>query len=97
MMSLMNPGSAQKAKLSRYQFAGAGPAMFKKLAKDFQVDRPDTLIETAQDLGVRLIPCQMTMDLLGLKREDLLDELEEPIGAATAIAEMREAAISLFI
>jgi peroxiredoxin family protein len=97
MMSLMNPGSAQKAKLSRYQFAGAGPAMFKKLAKDFQVDRPDTLIETAQDLGVRLIPCQMTMDLLGLKREDLLDGLEEPIGAATAIAEMREAAISLFI
>ena len=97
MMSVMNPGSAQKAKLSRYQFAGAGPAMFKKLAKDHQVDRPDTLIETAQDLGVRLIPCQMTMDLLGLKREDLLDGLEEPIGAATAIAEMRDAAVSLFI
>jgi peroxiredoxin family protein len=51
----------------------------------------------AQDLGVRLIPCQMTMDLLGLQREDLLDGLEEPIGAATAIAEMRNAAVSLFI
>ena len=97
MMSVMNPGSAQKAKLSRYQFAGAGPAMFKKLARDHQVDRPDTLIETARDLGVRLIPCQMTMDLLGLRAEDLLDGLEEPIGAATAIAEMREAAVSLFI
>jgi peroxiredoxin family protein len=44
-----------------------------------------------------LIPCQMTMDLLGLKREDLLDGLEEPIGAATAIAEMRQASVSLFI
>ena len=97
MMSVMNPGSAQRAKLSRYQFAGAGPAMFKKLGKDFQVDRPETLIGTAQELGVRLIPCQMTMDLLGVKREHLLDGLEEPIGAATAIAEMREAAISLFI
>ena len=97
MMSVMNPGSAQKAKLSRYQFAGAGPAMFKKLAKDHQVAKPEELIETAQDLGVRLIPCQMTMDLLGLKREDLLDGLEEPIGAATAIAEMRDAAVSLFI
>ena len=97
MMSVMNPGSAQKAKLSRYQFAGAGPRMFKRLARKHQVARPEELSATAQDLGVRLIPCQMTMDLLGLKREDLLDGLEEPIGAATAIAEMREASVSLFI
>ena len=97
MMSVMNPGSAQKAKLSHYQFMGAGPAMFKKLADDHRVAKPEELIATAQDLGVRLIPCQMTMDLLGLKAEDLLDGLEEPIGAATAIAEMRNAAVSLFI
>jgi len=97
MMSAMNPGSAQKAKLSRYHFAGAGPTMFKKLASDHQVPTPEELIQTAGELGVRLIPCQMTMDLLGLKHEDLLDGLEEPIGAATALAEMRMAAVSLFI
>jgi len=97
MMSVMNPGSAEKAKLSRYHFAGAGPTMFKKLADEHRVAKPEELIRTAQDLGVRLIPCQMTMDLLGLTREDLLDGLEEPIGAATALAEMREAAVSLFI
>jgi peroxiredoxin family protein len=97
MMSVMNPGSAQKAKLSRYHFAGAGPAMFKKLAQDHRVATPEELIALANDLGVRLIPCQMTMDLLGLKREDLIDGLEEPIGAATALAEMRDAAVSLFI
>jgi peroxiredoxin family protein len=97
MMSVMNPGSAEKAKLSRYHFAGAGPAMFRKLAQDHQVATPDELIALANDLGVRLIPCQMTMDLLGLKREDLIDGLEEPIGAATALAEMRDAAVSLFI
>ena len=97
MMSVMNPGSAQKAKLSHYQFLGAGPAMFKKLAQDHQVATPEELIALANDLGVRLIPCQMTMDLLGLKREDLIDGLEEPIGAATALAEMRDAAVSLFI
>jgi len=97
MMSAMNPGSAQKAKLSRYHFAGAGPTMFKKLADDHRVAKPEALIATAQELGVRLIPCQMTMDLLGLKRADLLEGLEEPIGAATAIAEMRDAAVSLFI
>ena len=97
MMSVMNPGSAQKAKLSHYQFLGAGPAMFKKLADEHAVAKPDELIGLAQELGVRLIPCQMTMDLLGLKSEDLIDGLEEPIGAATAIAEMRDAAVSLFI
>lgn len=97
MMSVMNPGSAQKAKLSHYQFMGAGPAMFKKLAGDRKVAKPEELIAVAQDLGVRLIPCQMTMDLLGLKREDLIDGLEEPIGAATAILEMKDAAVSLFI
>ena len=97
MMSVVNPGSAQRAKLSRYHFAGAGPAMFKRLADQRQVARPDELMELAKDLGVRLIPCQMTMDLLGLKRDQLIDGLEEPIGAATAILEMREAAVSLFI
>jgi peroxiredoxin family protein len=97
MMSAMNPGSAQKAKLSRYHFAGAGPAMFKKLAKEHNVAKPEELIAVAKDMGAKLIPCQMTMDLLGLKREDLLDGLEEPIGAATAILEMKEAAVSLFI
>jgi peroxiredoxin family protein len=97
MMSVMNPGSAGKAKLSHYQFMGAGPAMFKKLADQHNVAKPDELITLAQELGVKLIPCQMTMDLLGLKREDLLDGLEEPIGAATAIREMREAAVPLFI
>jgi peroxiredoxin family protein len=97
MMSAMNPGSPQKAKLSQYNFAGAGPAMFKKLAADHQVAKPEELIALAQDLGVRLIPCQMTMDLLGLKRDDLIDGLEEPIGAATALLEMKEAAVSLFI
>ena len=97
MMSAMNPGSAQKAKLSRYHFAGAGPAMFKKLAEDHKVAKPEELMALAQELGVRLIPCQMTMDLLGLKRENLIDGLEEPIGAATALLEMKEAAVSLFI
>jgi peroxiredoxin family protein len=97
MMSVLNPGSAERAKLSRYHFAGAGPAMFKKLAAEHRVAPPEELLGLAKDLGARLIPCQMTMDLLGLKREDLIDGLEEPIGAATALAEMRDAAITLFI
>ncbi len=87
----------QKAKLSLGKLSGARPTVVKKLAAAHQGDQTETLIATAQELVVRLIPCQMTMDLLGLKRADLLVGLEEPIGAATAIAEMRDAAVSLFI
>jgi peroxiredoxin family protein len=97
MMSAMNPGTPAKAKLSRYHFAGMGPWMMKKLAKDYKTPNPSELLEMAQDMGVRLIPCQMTMDLMGLTRDDLIDGLEEPIGAATALLEMKEASIQLFI
>ena len=50
----------------------------------------------AEELGVHMIPCQMTMDLLGLKREDLIDGLEEPAGATKALADA-QGAITLFI
>jgi peroxiredoxin family protein len=71
--------------------------MFKMLADQHNVAKPDELHSLAHDLGVKLIPCQMTMDLLGLKREDMIDGLEDPIGAATALLEMKQSAIQLFI
>ena len=97
MLSVMNPGSAGKAKLSKLNFAGAGPFMMKKLARDYKTPSPQELLELAQEVGVRLIPCQMTMDLLGLSKSDLIDGLEDPVGAATALLEMKDAAVQLFI
>ena len=93
----MNPGSTQKAKLSRLNFAGMGPWMLGKVAEDYKTPHPTELLELAQEMGVRLIPCQMTMDLMGVSSDDLIDGLEEPIGAATALLEMKESAIQLFI
>ena len=58
---------------------------------------PRELLEACQALGVEFIPCQMTMDMFGLKREDLIDGMGEPAGAATAIEIMTEANASLFI
>jgi peroxiredoxin family protein len=97
MLSAMNPGSTAKAKLSRYNFAGMGPWMLGKIAEDYKTPHPSELLELARDMGVRLIPCQMTMDLMGLTQDDLIDGLQEPIGAATALLEMKESAIQLFI
>ncbi len=96
-LSVMNPASLKRAKLSRYNFAGMGPWMLGKVAEDYKTPHPTELLELAREMGVRLIPCQMTMDLMGVAREDLVDGVEEPIGAATALLEMKESAIQLFI
>lgn len=96
MLSIMNRGGDQHLKLSKMNFAGAGPAMMGHLAREHHDASPHELMEAAMDLGVHLIPCQMTMDLMGLKREDLIDGLEEPAGATKALAEA-QGATTLFI
>lgn len=96
-LSALNPGGPHRAKLSRYNFAGAGPWMLKKIADQYKVPEPKDLLQLAQEMGVRLIPCQMTMDLMGLTGEDLVDGLEEPVGAATALLHMKQSSVPLFI
>jgi peroxiredoxin family protein len=96
MLSMMNRGGDMHLKLSRMNFAGAGPAMMGHLAREHKVASPHELMEIAKELGVHLVPCQMTMELLGLKREDLIEGLDEPAGATMALAEA-QGAITLFI
>jgi peroxiredoxin family protein len=96
MLAVMNRGGDEHLKLSKMNFAGAGPAMMKHLAKQHHVASPEELLTIAKELGVHLVPCQMTMDLLGLTREDLIEGLEEPAGATMALAEA-QGAITLFI
>jgi peroxiredoxin family protein len=96
-LSMMNHPSAAHAGLSKLNMGGSGPMMMRKLAKNNGVAAPEELLEMATDLDVKLWPCQMTMDLMGLKREDLIEGLDEPAGAATALARMQRSAISLFI
>ena len=96
LLSTMDRPGLEHVKLGKMNFAGAGPAMMRKLAKEHQVASPEELIALARDLGVKLVPCQMTMDLLGLHADDLIDGLEPPAGATTALLEAQDA-ITLFI
>ena len=97
MLTLMQRPGIDHLKLSKMNFFGMGPWMMGSLRKKYNVASPRELLEAATALGVEFIPCQMTMDMFGLKREDLIDEMGEPAGAATAIAIMTEADASLFI
>jgi peroxiredoxin family protein len=96
MLATMNRGGIKNMKLSKMNFMGMGPSMMQTLAKRHNVSSPQELLDTAKEMGVKLIPCQMTMDLMGLTRDDLVDGLEEPAGAATALA-VAEGATTLFI
>ena len=96
MVAMMDRPGMEHLKLGKMNFAGAGPKMMRHLAKEHKVASPGELLEMAQDLGVRLVPCQMTMDLLGLTREDMIEGLGEPVGATAMLLEAQDA-ITLFI
>ena len=96
MMSLMNRGGTKHVRLSNFQFLGAGPKMMRSLAKRYKVASPTELMEMARDMGVRLVPCQMTMDMMGMTKDDLIEGIEEPAGATTALLET-DGATTLFI
>ena len=97
MMSAMQRPGISHRKLSKMNFLGMGPWMMRKLAKQYNVSSPKELLEIAQEMGVEFMPCQMTMEMFGLKREDMIDGLGDPVGAATVIALLQEGSAPLFI
>ena len=97
MLSFMQRPGIDNLKLSKMNFLGMGPWMIDSLRRQYNVASPRELLDAATELGVEFIPCQMSMDMFGIKREDLIDGMGEPAGAATAIEIMTEANASLFI
>lgn len=95
--SLIDRGGTDHLKLGKIHFGGAGTMMIKKLADQYKVATPSDLLEMAIDIGVRLHPCQMTMDLYGLKTTDFIDGLQPSRGAASFIDMAANADITLFI
>ena len=96
MSAMQRPGIAHR-KLSQMNFLGMGPWMMRKLAGQYGVASPAELMEMAQLMGVEFIPCQMTMDMFGLKQADLIDGMGEPVGAATYLGYVNDGAKPLFI
>ena len=97
MMSAMQRPGISHRKLSKMNFLGMGPWMMGRLARQYGVASPKELLEAAQAMGVEFIPCQMTMDMFGLKPDDMIDGMGEPAGAATVIGMLTENSVPLFI
>lgn len=97
MESFMDRGGTDHLKLGKMHMGGMGTGMIKGLADQYNVASPTELLEIARDLGVRLMPCQMTMELYGLSKDDFVDGLEPPVGAATFLDLAADSDIQLFI
>ncbi|KHE67278.1 hypothetical protein LD39_18370 [Halobacillus sp. BBL2006] len=96
MFGKMMPRGADKMGLSKMNFAGFGPKMIKDVMKKHNAMPLPDLIEMAQEQEINLVACTMTMDLLGLQKDELLDEIEYA-GVAAYLADAEDGNVNLFI
>jgi len=96
MFGWMMPRGAEKLGLSKMNFGGAGAVMMKSMMKKKRVASLPYLIEQAQEMGVKMIACTMSMDVMGIKKEELIDGVELA-GVASYLGEADGSNVNLFI
>ena len=96
MFGIMMPRGTKKLGLSRMNMGGAGAKMIRAVMKSKGVSSLEELIQNAIDHGVRLVACQMSMEIMGIKQEELIDGVELG-GVATFLGSGEQSNMSLFI
>ncbi len=96
MFSLMLPKHSGKLHLSKLNMLNMGPMMMKMRMKQKNVDQLDKMIQQAIDAGIVFVACQMSMDIMGVKKEELLDNVKIG-GVATYMEAAATSSLNLFI
>jgi NADPH-dependent 2,4-dienoyl-CoA reductase/sulfur reductase-like enzyme/peroxiredoxin family protein/rhodanese-related sulfurtransferase/TusA-related sulfurtransferase len=96
MFGWMMPRGADRLQLSKMNMAGLGAQMIKGIMRRKHVPSLPDLIAKARDAGVRLVACSMSMDLMGIKREELIEGVEEA-GVASYLDTAEAGTVNLFI
>jgi len=98
MFGAMLPKGTCEVKLSKMNMGGMGTAMMKSLMKKKNVASLEQMLELAEELGVRIFICEMSMDLMGFKREEMIDYSNLTYcGVAKFLEEAQSSKIQLFI
>jgi len=98
MFGFMLPKGSSQLKLSKLNMSGMGTAMLKGLMKKKNVASLEEMIKTAGELGVHINICQMSMDLMGFKKEEMIDYPNLTYcGVGTYLSDAGESRIQLFI
>lgn len=96
MFGMMMPKSSKKLGLSKMNMAGIGPKMIRMVMKDKNISSLEELIEEGIKSGIKMVACQMSMDVMGITKEELLDGVEIG-GVATMLNAADDSNMSLFI
>ena len=96
MMAFMNKGGADNMPLSKMNMLGIGPTLMKKMMKDKNVASLQDLLDMAVEMDVRFVACQMSMDVMGVSKDDLAVDCETG-GVATFLNNAGKSQINLFI
>jgi peroxiredoxin family protein len=76
MVLWMRPKGPERLATSKMNFGGVGPKLFKFMMDRKKVESLPSLINMSREFGIRIVACQMSMDVMGIKKEDLIDDLE---------------------
>ena len=96
MFGFMMPRGTKKLGLSRMNMGGLGAKMIRGIMKEKGVSSLEELIDSARNHGVRLVACQMSMDIMGIRKEELIDGVELG-GVSTFLGSGEQSDMSLFI
>ena len=96
MFGAMLPRGAKRLHLSKMDMGGLGAAMMKRIMKDKNIDSLEELMKKAMRNGVKIIACSMSMDVMGIRKEELIDGVEIG-GVGTYLGDAEESNVNLFI
>jgi peroxiredoxin family protein len=96
MMALMSPGSSKSLPVSKMNYFGVGAKMLRAMMKDKNVSSLEDLMDLARELGVRMIACEMSRDVMGIKESELFAGVECG-GVASFLADSLKSRTNLFI
>lgn len=96
MFGMMMPRGSKKLPISKLHMGGIGTKMIRRVMNNKNIDSLEDLIKTAQANGVELIACTMTMDVMGIDKSELMDNVKYA-GATAMLANAEESDMSLFI
>ena len=96
LFGIMMPKSSRNLGLSKMNMAGMGSKMMRSVMVKKNVESLESMIKTAVDNGVELVACQMSMDVMGIKKEEFVDSVQLG-GVATYLERTEEAGLNLFV
>ena len=96
MMAVMSPSSSQGLPVSKMNYFGVGAKMLRSMMKDKNVASLEEMMEMAREMGVKLLACEMSRDVMGIQDEELIDGLE-PAGVGTFLGDSLRSRTNLFI